>query len=318
MSDLKLFKLLPGQVTELPVSSMALEKSLQSLIEKHLEVFLGVSFLASEFSTGPKTGGRMDTLGIDENGAPVIIEYKKATNANVINQGLFYLDWLMDHRADFKLLVLEKFGAEKAAAIDWGSPRLLCIAGDFSKYDLHAVSQIGRNIELIRYAKYGEDLLALDLINRTTAPASSEGTGMGTGTGTGKGSPGGTTAVKPASDYKSVSEYLQQADAELTDRFESLKAMIHEMGDDVELKTLKYYFAFRRLKNFACVEVHTKTRNLLVFVKHPDPASVEEKGFARDVTNIGHFGTGNLELTLRSKSDVEKARYLIELSYEAN
>ncbi len=61
MSDLKLFKLSPGQVTELPVSSMALEKSLQSLIEKHLDTFLGGTFLASELSTGPKTGGRMVT-----------------------------------------------------------------------------------------------------------------------------------------------------------------------------------------------------------------------------------------------------------------
>ncbi len=94
--------------------------------------------------------------------------------------------------------------------------------------------------------------------------------------------------------------------------------MILEMGDDVEFKTLKLYFAFRRLKNFACVEVHTQTRKLLVYIKHPDPASVAEKGFARDVTNIGHFGTGNLELTLSSKADVEKARYLIEQSYEAN
>jgi RecB family endonuclease NucS len=86
MSDLKIFKLAANQVTELSVSSMALEKSLQTLIEKHLDTFLGITFLASEYSTGPKTGGRMDTLGIDENGAPVIIEYKKATNANVINK----------------------------------------------------------------------------------------------------------------------------------------------------------------------------------------------------------------------------------------
>jgi predicted transport protein len=312
MSDLKLFKLAANQVTELTVSSMALEKSLQSLIEKHLDTFLGITFLASEYSTGAKTGGRMDTLGIDENGAPVIIEYKKATNANVINQGLFYLDWLLDHRGDFELLVTKKIGADKATNIDWSSPRLLCIAGDFSKYDLHAVGQMQRNIELIRYAKYGDDLLALDLINRTSAPASGNGGATASGTTSGGG------VIPKSATYKSVSEYLEQADTELTDRFNVLKAMIMEMGDDVEMKTLKFYFAFRRLKNFACVEVHPKTRNLLVFVKHPDPASVAEKGFARDVTTIGHYGTGNLELTLSSKADVEKARYLIEQSYEAN
>jgi predicted transport protein len=312
MSDLKLFKLTSDHVTELTVSSMALEKSLQTLIEKHLDTFLGVTFLASEYSTGPKTGGRMDTLGIDENGAPVIIEYKKATNANVINQGLFYLDWLLDHRGDFELLVTKKIGADKATNIDWSSPRLLCIAGDFSKYDLHAVGQMQRNIELIRYAKYGDDLLALDLINRTSAPTTGNG-GAGGGSGTG----GGGVVIPKAGSYKTVSEYLAQADTELKDRFEALKTMILEMGE-VEMKTLKLYFAFRRLKNFACVEVHTQTRKLLVFVKHPDPASAAEKGFARDVTTIGHFGTGNLELTLTSKADVEKARHLIELSYEAN
>ena len=310
MSDLKLFKISPDHVFELPASSMALEKSLQTLIEKHLDTFLGVTFLASEYSTGPKTGGRMDTLGIDENGAPVIIEYKKATNANVINQGLFYLDWLLDHRGDFELLVTKKLGADKAAAIDWSSPRLLCIAGDFSKYDLHAVGQMQRNIELIRYARYGDDLLALDLINRTSAPSSGGGTGTGTGSANG-------AATKHGS-YKTVTEYLAQADEELTDRFDSLKAMILGLGDDVEAKTLKYYFAFRRLKNFACVEVQPQTHKLILYVKHPSPATVAEKGFARDVTNIGHFGTGNLELTLSSKADIEKARHLIEQSYEAN
>ena len=82
--------------------SLALERSLQTMIEKHLEELLGVRFLATEYSTGKTHRGRIDTLGIDENGCPVIIEYKRATNENVINQGLFYLDWLMDHKADFK------------------------------------------------------------------------------------------------------------------------------------------------------------------------------------------------------------------------
>src|SRR5215212_4797039 len=97
-------------VTELVGYSVAVEKSLQTLIEKHLEAFLGVRFLASEYSTGKTHAGRIDTLGIDENGCPVIIEYKRSLNENVINQGLFYLDWLLDHKAEFELLVLRKFG----------------------------------------------------------------------------------------------------------------------------------------------------------------------------------------------------------------
>ena len=88
MGDIKLFRLDNQDVTELPGTSVALEKSLQERIEKNLETFMGVRFLASEYSTGPVHGGRIDTLGIDENGSPVIIEYKRATNENVINQGL--------------------------------------------------------------------------------------------------------------------------------------------------------------------------------------------------------------------------------------
>jgi hypothetical protein len=110
---------------------------------------LGVRFLASELSTGLAHGGRMDTLGIDENGCPVIIEYKRAAN-EIINQGLFYLDWLMDHRKDFEWLVLEKLGNEAATSVEWSAPRLICIAGDFTRYDEYAVKQMNRSIELIR------------------------------------------------------------------------------------------------------------------------------------------------------------------------
>ena len=110
MSDIKLFRLEQNNAAELVGSSVALEKSLQSLIERHLEAFLGVRFLASEFSTGKEHGGRMDTLGLDENGCPVIIEDKRSSNENVINQGLFYLVWLMGHKLDFEWLVMEKYG----------------------------------------------------------------------------------------------------------------------------------------------------------------------------------------------------------------
>ena len=98
VGDIKLFRLKEGNVEELAGQSVAMEKSLQHVLERHLETFLGVRFLASEYSTGKRHAGRIDTLGIDENNSPVIIEYKRSINENVINQGLFYLDWLLDHK----------------------------------------------------------------------------------------------------------------------------------------------------------------------------------------------------------------------------
>ena len=169
MTDIKLFALDEGSAKEIPGSAPALERSLQHLIEQNLETMLSIRLLGSEYSTGPKHGGRIDTLGIDENASPVIIEYKRATNQNVINQGLFYLDWLLDHRAEFKLLVLEKLGETESGEIDWTAPRLLCIASGFTRYDEHAVQQMNRNIELIRYRRFGENLLMLELVNTILA-----------------------------------------------------------------------------------------------------------------------------------------------------
>ena len=73
-----------------------------------------------------------------------------------------------------------------------------------------------------------------------------------------------------------------------------LDAFAIALGDDVTKRTLKLYFAYRRIKNFLCVEVHPQNHELLMFVK-VDPDTVPlEPGFSRDVRAIGHFGTVTL------------------------
>jgi hypothetical protein len=62
VSDIKLFKLESGTALELVGSALAVEKSLQILIEHNLETMLGVRFLATEYSTGKAHAGRIDTL----------------------------------------------------------------------------------------------------------------------------------------------------------------------------------------------------------------------------------------------------------------
>ena len=105
-------------------------------------------------------------FGDIENKEYAIENGKKALeNENVINQGLFYLDWLLDHKADFKLLVMDVLGQEKADAIDWSMPCVICIANDFTKFDEHAVNQMQRNIKLVRYRKFGDNLIALEHLN---------------------------------------------------------------------------------------------------------------------------------------------------------
>jgi predicted transport protein len=301
MSDIKLFRIGNSSVTELTGSSVAVEKSLQALMERHLETFLGVRFLASEYSTGKTHGGRIDTLGIDENNSPVIIEYKRALNENVINQGLFYLDWLLDHQAEFALLAMKHVGLEVEGLIDWSSPRLICIAGDFTKYDEHAVAQINRTIELVRYRRYGNEYMAFELVNSVTGTPREPEAG-----------------VQPKSKTKTVTEYLEQSPADLRDLYQATEDFLLALGDDVTRKTTQVYIAFRRIKNFACVEVHPQSKKVLVYLKVDPDSLALESGFTRDVRDIGHFGTGDLELALSKMEDLERAKPLLVASYEAN
>lgn len=210
------------------------------------------------------TGGRIDTLGLDENSCPVIIEYKRAVNENVINQGLFYLDWLMDHRGDFEMLVLKKLG--QGTHVDWSAPRLVCVAADFTNYDQHAVRQINRNIELMRYRHYGDDLLLLQLVNSASAAPTGSSVAATEVVAAASAVSGlaGSTLVKDPYASSEIGYRLAQAGQPIKDLFEALKAYLMALGDDVQFKQVKLYFAFHRIKNFACVEISPQTAKVLV------------------------------------------------------
>jgi predicted transport protein len=123
---------------------------------------------------------------------------------------------------------------------------------------------------------------------------------------------------KPKHKDKTVAEQLALASPQLIDLYEALKATLVGLGDDVQEKMLKLYVAFKRIKNFASVLIQSSQNQLLVFVK-VDPSSIMlEPGFARDVREIGHWGTGDLEITIRSVADLEKAKPLLEKSYQAS
>ncbi|MBD5641498.1 MAG: DUF91 domain-containing protein, partial [Desulfovibrio sp.] len=165
MGEIKLFRFSGGESCEIAPRAAQIERSLQLLIERHMECFLGIRLLAHEYRTGRTHRGFIDSLGLDENNCPVILEYKRFNDENVICQGLYYLDWLLDHRGQFVLLANEKLGNAAPGHIEFGGSRVLCIASAFSRYDERAILQIDRNIELIRYKFYGEDLLLLEMLN---------------------------------------------------------------------------------------------------------------------------------------------------------
>lgn len=151
-------------------------------------------------------------------------------------------------------MVIRRYGQEVSDAIELGSPRLLCIAGGFTKYDEHAVQQINRNIELYQSKHYSDGILLLDLVNATTAQTIH--------TNENDNSTNSTTNRNTRN--KVVTDYIEQANTETTDRYETLKAYMMALGDDVQMKILKHYIAFKR-KNFACLEIHPQTEDTPLF-----------------------------------------------------
>lgn len=111
---------------------------------------------------------------------------------------------------------------------------------------------------------------------------------------------------------------LAKSDSELRDLFEAVRQYLVGLGDDVQVKELKNYIAFKRLKNFTCAEIYPQVRVVTLYLRI-DPTTVElEDGFSRDVTKIGHFGTGNLELSLKTMEDLVKAQPLLQRAYEGS
>ena len=310
MSDIKLFSLASGKATELVGNASDLEKPLQTLIEKNLEVLLGIRFLDTEYQTGKTHAGRIDTLGLDENNCPVIIEYKRSLGENVINQGLFYLDWLMDHQAEFKLRTMEVLGKSAADNIDWSAPRLICIAADFTKYDAHAVQQINRNVELIRYRRFGKELLLFELANAVAATGS-KGSKKKVLAPQSKGK---SVGLKAGSGDKSVTEWMETLAKPQLELLASIEEYILSLGDDVQRKELKLYVAYKRLRNFATI-VPQKSQFLLYLHVNPDEIKLIPK-IGKDVRNIGHWGTGDLMLTISNSLNLELAKPLILRAYQ--
>lgn len=307
MGDIKLFRYVGMESQELAPHPAQMERNLQHLVEKHMECFLGIRLLAHEFRTGRQHRGFIDSLGLDENNCPVIIEYKRFNDENIICQGLYYLDWLLDHKAEFVLLAREKLGADAPAQIEFGGGRVLCIAQSFNRYDEQAIMQIDRNIELIRYRFFGDDLLLLEMLNTSLSMFLNDPGRILTETAQTDGCVG-----MPAP----LQERVRSMSADIESLYLELLSFAENLGDDVTIKFLKHYIALARLKNFTCIQ---PMKTALKLWLNLDPGQIPlEEGFSRDVSAVGHHASGNVEIEVHDRNALQKAQPLIELAYQQN
>lgn len=216
--------------------------------------------------------------------APAVgkVEYKRRTDAGVIHQGLFYLSWLLDHRAEFERLVRDRLGVTAASQVLWSVPRLICVAGVFTRYDVHAVHEHRRSIDLVRYRLFGSDLLALETVASVSSGTQS------------------VHRIRPPAGARAAADAGGTAMSELA---AAVDEALLGLGDGVNRVERKTYLAYQRLRNFACV-CRPQRRKLLVYLK-VNPRDVDlVPGFTRDVSGLGPHGTGDLEVQLRMPRDL--------------
>jgi predicted transport protein len=289
-----IFKINDNKVQKLKIKRFKKEKELQRLFESNLNEILGIRFLASEFTTSH--GGRIDTLGLDEDGSPVIIEYKRDEKDNVINQGLFYLDWLVDHKGDFEILVQKKLG--KNVDVSWDTPRVVLIAQSYNQYDKYAVHRISENIELKRYVLYENNILSVEnvlLPNEKTKPRRKKKT-------------------KVVYKEYSIERHLKGKPSNIKELIKELRERILGLDEEIKEKVLKHYIAYKLNKNFT--EIVVLHKELVVHFDMKKSEVNDPKNKLEDVSNKGHHATGGLRMRINTLEDIDYCMEIVKQSYD--
>lgn len=288
-----LYRIEKGNLKKVPTKEFASEAELQKLIDENLEDITGIRVVETQYSI---PNGRLDTLGIDEQGVPVVIEYKWGYDPGAIIQGLFYLQWVKENRRTFELLAREKFGKTK---INWGSPaRLLIIAKQFDIKELSAINLVAVSVELLRYSFYG-DMLSIDDV---TPPKTIKGKGE--------------KIPIPTEEEKTVEDILKKASPDLRKLFLELRDNIMVLGEDVREKVGGWYCDYRKSSTFVTITPQSKNNLLLIFIKMGDKILSDPQNWATPIPPSWGYGKLNTKFEMDSTDQLPYAMQLIKQAYD--
>lgn len=265
------------------------EFSLRDFFADNLEELLGIRFIEKEY---PILEGRVDTLGLDENNSPVIIEYKWKENEEVLAQGLFYYNWLIKNKKHFELLVENRLG--KNIKVNWEQPRVILVAQGFGRYVLGAVEQ-EKQIELLAYHYYEPDIFHLESVYSPPATKS-------------------TRRITKRSDgvEYSLDYHLKTTSKPMQDQFKTIREMILQLPDIEEKETQKSGITYRTTKSF----VRFEFRPTWIQVLLRDPKYlVDSKKLVKDVTSNEWGYKGLFKFNPETKIDYLFG--LVKESYES-
>lgn len=109
-------------------------------------------------------------------------------------------------------------------------------------------------------------------------------------------------------DHYDMSDYAKTL-------FDALNRRIMNLSPEVRREFNKYYISYKLDTNFVDVVVQKKNLRLVVNMKFFDV--IDPDGMCRDITNLGRWGNGDVDLMLRSIDELDSVMGIIEQSFNA-
>lgn len=286
VKNMPIYEIQKGKAKQVSTKEFRNEKELQAFFESNLEKLLGVTFLDTEYPIGD---GYIDTIGIDENGSPVVIEYKFESKDDVLAQGLFYYNWLVQNKQHFNLLVEKKLGPSKK--VNWEQPRVILIAKGFDKYTQVAIQQM-KNIELKKYLLYANDIFYLENVYSPSAMKPKR------------------ASEKP--EQYGVEYHLTKTNQTLAEAFKQLQERIQALDGVTEQANQKSGITYRTTKSFVRFEFLQSYIDVLL---REEAAQNDPQGMTEDIRR--YQGGYPRRVKLRSQDQVGYVFGLVKQSHES-
>ncbi|AGV11934.1 TPA: DUF5655 domain-containing protein [Haemophilus influenzae] len=297
---MKIFTSKKGQLSQLKQQKFKLEKDIQRLFEENLTLLSGYIFIRSEFSI---KNSRIDTLAFDpETQAFVIIEYKRQQNSSVVDQGISYLNLMLEYKADFIVEYNEKQKAPlKRNDVDWSQSKVIFVSPTFNDFQIQATNFKDLPIELWEVNRFDNDIITLNIINKSKSAPNIKAVSIEKNEE--------FSTLKEIKVYQE-SDHLSDKSDFIQELYEDFKQGILNLDPDIEINTRKLYIAFKKDRNIADIRIQQK--NLKIWINLPYGELDDPKNLAKNVSNTGHWGNGDYEITIESTQYLEYIMSLIK------
>jgi predicted transport protein len=302
---MKLFTRKGGKLSRLHEKQFNTELEIKIITEQNLETLFGLEYVKSELTLNNL---RIDTLAYNpETKAFTIIEYKRTQKYSVIDQGYAYLSLLLNNQADFTLEYNQTKNRNLAKNnIDWTQSRVIFISPQFTRYQQQATNFQDLPFELWEIHQYENNTIIYNQIETTQNAAS-----ITTITKT------NIVAQQIAKEIKVYREqdHTQKTTPELQEVYQQLKERILNLGPDIETQAKKLYMVFK-IQNSNIVSVVFQRSQLKLVLALPIGTLNDPYQHTRDISGVGHWASGNYELTITTDTDLDEIMPLIKQAYQ--